>query len=80
MVAAVRIGARQKGHHMRARGMGDPRFIAGDAIAIVRFHRTRTQGAQIRPGIWLCENRSGKRFAAGDFGQPFFFLVFCAAA
>ena len=64
---------------MRARGMGDPSFIAGHAPIVTRFDGAGAQGSKIGSCIWLGEHRSWQFFPTGQCGQPFLFLRVCTA-
>ena len=79
MISAFGVGARQKCHHMGARRMGDPCFIAGDLVIIALFCGPGAQCAQIRSGVGFGKDCGWQNFGAGNFGQPMGFLIVGAA-
>ena len=80
MVRRVGIGACQQGHHMCARGVGDPGLVARNLpVSLGIFHGTSAQTAQIRPGVRFGEHGGGQDLRTGQFRQPMRLLVFGAA-
>ncbi len=80
MVVARRVGARQQGHDLRARGVGDPCLVPGDRPALARPHRPRAQRTEVGAGVRLGEDGGREDLAGGDTGQPSFLLRLGAAA
>ena len=70
----------KEGHQVGAHRMGDPGLVAGHLVDIAGFHGAGFEGAQVGARIGFGEDGGGENFAAGDFGQPFCFLLFGAAA
>src|SRR5690606_18052852 len=75
----VRVGAREQGHHVGARGVGDPGLVAGYAVDIAIANRTGTEAAEVGAGVRLGEDRRREHFARGDLRQPLLLLRVGAA-
>ena len=81
MVRRVRDGAGQNGHHMGARGVGDPRLVAVDGpIAILALHGLGAQGAEVGARVRLRKHGRRQDLARRQTGQPLFLLLLGAAA
>ncbi len=80
VIVGVRHRAGQNGHHMGARGMGDPRLVAGDRPIVAVLHRLGAQSAKVRAGVRLGKDGRGQDLTRSEAGQPFLFLSLGAAA
>ena len=80
MVCRVWHRACQHRHHMGARRMGDPGFVAVQRpVTVGAFHGLGAQCAQIRAGVGLCEHGGGEDLTGGKPRQPLFLLRIRAA-
>ena len=66
----ARVGARHQGHQVRARAVGDPGLVAGDAVERAVAHRPGLERSQVGAGAGLGEDRGDLELAARDAGQP----------
>jgi hypothetical protein len=72
------IGARQQGHHIGARRMGDPGLVACNLPCVAVLGRARAQRAKVRSRVRLGEHRRRQDFAGRDAGEVL--LLLCARA
>ena len=73
------IAARQQGHDIGARGVGDPGLVAVDLIRVALEHGAGAQAGQVRTGVGFGKDRRRQQLARRDARQVLLLLRLGAA-